>query len=1187
MAINFYFANQIEILFHKFIQELNNNKNKDPFYSQVILAPNVNLRKWLQLNIARINNISINYNFMFLEEGLAHVIKKISDSQKENKDRFLFLSHKENHIYLQLFVLFLIFTSQNNNDLTALYDYLKTSGKKDYARKTWQLSERLTYYFREYEYHRKDMINNWLNDIKNFSQNHYLNKIEGFQKELYRKIFYEEKIKKEFKETTDKEYITLPQYADKYLKKEKNNLMKNILPEETIYIFGFSQISKFHYELIFNLRDYYNIKVFQLNFFETPISKIGEHGNNELLESWGKPLKESIEILDDFKKKDKNNSTIVLHQNKINLSKPTLLNLLQNDILNNSLFDINIKKLDEQDTSIQIIACPGIYREVESVYNNIIENLNNNKSLKLTDIAILVYDMEKYINIIKSVLEHKPDINFGSIEEINNKPHIPFNLSDSNAYLESIFGGALIKGLELANGKFSRKEVFDFILNPCFLKSQNLTRNDISIWLTWIEKLNVFFGYDENDKKKTSNSNNDIFTWSNGLKRLRLGRIMKDYAFEGKAKNFQKLIPYSDLNTQDQMQLNKFIGILEHLFSFLTSLQEKKKVKEWIESIKYFIDSFLSVPEDTPSEKYVLYKIIEDINKLEIFDKLFKDKMELDYIIEFIKSHLSNIPTKFGRYLSDGITISSFMPARPIPFKIIYIIGMNENEFPGFKDYSTLDLRNTARITGDVSKPEANNYLFLETLLSVREKLYITYISKDLQKDEKLYPSPTCTKLMNYINNNLIKNSFKTVEIPLKGESIKYFNEQSLFHDAIKNYNYSERLLGFLSLKNKYNFNNKELMEIEDKYKKTQDLLNEKNAEIFNRDIEAVTINDLYNFIMNPAEAQIKKIFEIYDEDETDQSIKEDEPFYTPFPNDHKIIMDCLNNYIKNIITDNDFSFDEYFNELYSHNQMLGNTPEAIYQKIDKANIHSRINERIYNEKYGLDNHIKMGLKNAFYERIIINSDYSSNNAILAFPSLMLELKAGNEKKVITLTGELENMISDKEESYLTSIIITNSKKIKKNRIIKPLLFYLFLLCGNKKNDKNITSNDFINNKKFKIKVFCREEIREYELKIDKEEAYQYIKSLLMDFISLSNFDYLPFEIIIDNKDLFPLKEKNNYDVKLIKAVENKLDSSYSDFKESGVFELVKREVPPDAFNKIKKRYKYFSMILNKEENLY
>ena len=578
-----------------------------------------------------------------------------------------------------------------------------------------------------------------------------------------------------------------------------------------------------------------------------------------------------------------------------------------------------------------------------------------------------------------------------------------------------------------------------------------------------------------------------------------------------------------------------------------------------------------------------LYKITEDINKLEIFDKFSKNKIKLDYIIEFIKSHLANIPSKSGKYLTDGITISSFMPARPIPFKIIYILGMNEKDFPGFKDYSTLDLRNVNdRVIGDVTKPQANNYLFLETLLSVREKLYITYISKDLQKDEDLYPSSTCTKLINYINNNLLENKFNIIKVPLKGESTKYFIKYPVYQDIINNYFYSDKLLALLHFKDKYNFNTNQLNEINKEYLKTQNILNDEKHKIFTKEITSITINDLYRFILNPSEAQIKKLTEIFDDQDTDLVIKEDEPFYTQYPDNYRIIKECLYNYIKNIKDNREFSYDIYYEELYKYNQILGNTPEQIYQKIDKERIYNIIDDRIYNEKNGINNYFYENFEFEFFEKIIINSDFSSNNTILTFPSLNFEIDINkNEKKEIILNGELENIIINKKDSTITSLIITNSAKFNKKYTIKPILFYLSLLCGNKKNDKNLSSIKFIDNYKFIIKIFCNNDNKEFKLHINHKEAENYLKLLIQDFLFDLNFDYLPFEIITDDKNLFPLKEDYGYKEKLIKAIDNKTNNTYSFYKEMKIFELIDRKTPDDAYQKIKDRYKFFSQIFN------
>ena len=481
--------------------------------------------------------------------------------------------------------------------------------------------------------------------------------------------------------------------------------------------------------------------------------------------------------------------------------------------------------------------------------------------------------MKKYVNVVRSVFDRTPLNNTNETGDLSGRPLIKYNLSDSTADIDSIFGNAFVNGLMLADGNFNRKDVFNFVLNPCFLEKQKVTHKDAITWLDWADKLNIFYGYSNDDKKNESYTKSDLFTWSNALKRLRLGRIMEDYEFEGQIKEFNNLIPYEDINTGDKELFNDFVRVIENLFSFLISMKKNMKGREWAEKLNRFIDEFLEIPKEYEDELSVYYAIIEDINKLELFDGFFEEKISITYIIEFIKSNLINIPSKKGKYLADGITISSFMPARPIPFKVIYIVGMNEGEFPGFIEDSTLDLRQADPLKGDVTKPEANNYLFLETFLSVQEKLYITYISRDLEKDEELYPSTTCAKLINYINCNLIEDDFKPIDIPLKPESISYFMEQEEYQDLKVNYFFKERLLTFLQKRDAFDFTAEEINAIDNHCKKALEYYSVtvlKDDE--NRDGITININDLKNFIVNPIEAQLKKIFEIYDENNEDRS---------------------------------------------------------------------------------------------------------------------------------------------------------------------------------------------------------------------------------------------------------------------------------------------------------------------------
>ena len=110
-----------------------------------------------------------------------------------------------------------------------------------------------------------------------------------------------------------------------------------------------------------------------------------------------------------------------------------------------------------QDTSLQIVACPGLRREVETVYNSILYNLETDPDLCMTDIAVMVSDMSRYKPVVDSVFSRQP-------------ARIAYNLVDSNARTESVFAQAVLAVMELSRGTFSRKEVFALLRNPCVMQ---------------------------------------------------------------------------------------------------------------------------------------------------------------------------------------------------------------------------------------------------------------------------------------------------------------------------------------------------------------------------------------------------------------------------------------------------------------------------------------------------------------------------------------------------------------------------------------------------------------------------------------------------------------------------------------------------------------------------------------------
>ena len=112
-----------------------------------------------------------------------------------------------------------------------------------------------------------------------------------------------------------------------------------------------------------------------------------------------------------------------------------------------------------------------------------------------------------------------------------------------------------------------------------------------------------------------------------------------------------------------------------------------------------------------------------------------------------------------GQYLVDGVVVSTFLPMRAIPFRVIFIAGLGEKQFPAADRKNLLDLRQARRRAGDVSPREQDNYMFLETLLSARDKLYLSYVSRDELTGDRLEPSSVVLELQHVLERGYLPNA--------------------------------------------------------------------------------------------------------------------------------------------------------------------------------------------------------------------------------------------------------------------------------------------------------------------------------------------------------------------------------------------------------------------------------------------
>ena len=99
-------------------------------------------------------------------------------------------------------------------------------------------------------------------------------------------------------------------------------------------------------------------------------------------------------------------------------------------------------------------------------------------------------------------------------------------------------------------------------------------------------------------------------------------------------------------------------------------------------------------------------------------------------------------------FLTGGVTFCAMLPMRSIPFKVIALVGMGSRAFPRTQRPAGFDLIASHPRPGDRSVREEDRYLFLEALLSAREKLIISYVGQSIKDNSEIPPSVVVSELI-------------------------------------------------------------------------------------------------------------------------------------------------------------------------------------------------------------------------------------------------------------------------------------------------------------------------------------------------------------------------------------------------------------------------------------------------------
>ena len=163
-----------------------------------------------------------------------------------------------------------------------------------------------------------------------------------------------------------------------------------------------------------------------------------------------------------------------------------------------------------------------------------------------------------------------------------------------------------------------------------------------------------------------------------------------------------------------------------------------------------------------------------------------KPRLTLSLTLRFFDDVLGGSDDRRSPFLRNAINFCTFVPMRSIPFKHVFMLGMNDGDFPANPAVPGFDLMNEIPKAGDRNRPDDDRYMFLEAVLAARKSLHISYLGISPGDGSEKNPSVVVSELTDYVMASMKpSDEDMAAEMKRNGNPGREINPADLFRKNI------------------------------------------------------------------------------------------------------------------------------------------------------------------------------------------------------------------------------------------------------------------------------------------------------------------------------------------------------------------------------------------------------------------
>jgi exodeoxyribonuclease V gamma subunit len=395
------------------------------------------------------------------------------------------------------------------------------------------------------------------------------------------------------------------------------------------------------------------------------------------------------------------------------------------------------------DASLRIHVCHTRLRELEVLRDQLLDAMQA-LPIKPSGIVVMAPDIQAYASLIPAVFGVPGDA----------RERLPYHLADiAIASSHSLFK-AFARLLELPGMRITAPEVVDLLGVAEISRRLGLDAAAVDTLSDWLRESRVAWALDAKFRERFGVPAIAEHTFAWAMDRLLAGYLMADAANSDRQAavilaDGSELAPLTGIHGPAAEHLGALDQLLQEIQALCDLAERSLPASEWAQRLEARFDALFRIDAMDREAREASTCIRQFIRALSAEPGNAGENPELHFSVvrDLLVERLEAAPER-QRFLMGGITFCGMVPQRAIPFRLVAVLGLNDGEFPRQGSDAGLDLMGRYRRLGDRDVRSDDRYLFLETVMSARERLHLSYIGESVRDGKPRNPASPLAELM-------------------------------------------------------------------------------------------------------------------------------------------------------------------------------------------------------------------------------------------------------------------------------------------------------------------------------------------------------------------------------------------------------------------------------------------------------